>query len=197
LLISRRDRKEKGVTLIELAVVMAIVGILALFVAPAIREWLDNFRIRQATREMSSDLQFAKMKAISTGLRWTIVFNQNIGGTTYSYVVFPDYNSDMVLQTASYTYNGVTVNETTDILKFASFARNISFDTAQSGGIDFPAVSGHPVVAFNRAGLPIEQVGGQPSLVTNYRYIYLLNTNNNKHLRVTVSPSGGIGISEY
>ena len=54
-------RRERGVTLIELAVVMAIVAIMALFLAPAIGEWVDNFRIRQAGREMSSDLQFAKV----------------------------------------------------------------------------------------------------------------------------------------
>jgi Tfp pilus assembly protein FimT len=167
---------------------MAIVAIMGLFMAPAIGEWVDNFRIRQAARGMSSDLQFAKMKAISTGVRYTVVFNQNVGGTTYSYVIFPDYDNDLVLD---------TVSETTDILKLALFGRNISFDSAQGGGdgIDFPAVSGHPAIAFNRSGLPIENFPVVP--LTNQRNIYLLNTKNNKHLQVTISPSGRIGINEY
>ena len=177
-------RCQKGVTLIELAVVLAIVAIMGLFMAPAIGEWVDNFRIRQAARGMSSDLQFAKMKAISTGVRYTVVFD--VGGTTYSYVIFPDYDNDLVLDAGS---------ETNDILKSVLFGRNISYDIAQSGGIDFPAVSGHPAVAFNRSGLPIENFPVVP--LTNPRNIYLLNTKNNKHLQVTISPSGRIGINEY
>jgi prepilin-type N-terminal cleavage/methylation domain-containing protein len=196
--ILKGDTGEKGVTLIEVAVVMAIVAIIGLFMAPAIGGWLDNFRIRQAAREMSSDLQFAKMKAISTGFRCTVVFNAN------GYVVFPDYDNDMVLNNVNIgdiDGDGDQENETTDILKSALLGRNISFDTTQGGGdgIDFPTVpaSGLPTVAFNRTGLPIEQSGGQSGPVTADRSIYLQNTKNNKHLRVTVSPSGRIAINEY
>ena len=186
--IFRKYRGQKGVTLIELAVVLAIVAIMGLFMAPAIGEWVNNFRIRQAAREVSSDLQFAKMKAISTGVRWSVVFNQGVGGTTYSYVIFPDYNSDLVLDAGS---------ETNDILKSALFGRNISFDTAQGGGdgTDIPDVSGHPAVAFNRSGLPIENFPVVP--LTNPRNIFLQNTKNNKHQQVTISPAGRIGINEY
>lgn len=182
----RWDKAAKGITLIELAVVMAIVAIIGLFMAPAIGEWVDNFRIRQAAREVSSDLQFAKMKAISTGVRWAVVFNQEVGGTTYSYVTFPDYDNDLVLDAGT---------ETNDILKLALLGRNISYDTDQSGGIDFPAVSGHPAFAFNRSGLPLENSPVVP--LTNQRNIYLQNTKNNKHQRITISPAGRIGINEY
>jgi prepilin-type N-terminal cleavage/methylation domain-containing protein len=68
-------RGENGVTLIELAVVMAIVAIMGLFLAPAIGEWLDNFRIRQAASDIVSNLQFAKMKAISRGREYRVVFD--------------------------------------------------------------------------------------------------------------------------
>ncbi len=184
--IFRSNRRHKGVTLIELAVVMAIVAIIGLFMAPAIGEWVDNYRIRQAARDVSSDLQFAKMKAISTGIRWTVVFNETVAGTQYSYVIFPDYNNDLVL-------DGGT--ETTDILKLALLGRNIAFDTAQGGsdGIDIPDISGHPTIAFNRSGVPIEQSGP----VTADRHIFLENTKNNKHLQVNISASGRIWINEY
>jgi prepilin-type N-terminal cleavage/methylation domain-containing protein len=74
-------QRERGVTLIEIAVVLAIVGIMALFMAPAIGEWIDNFRIRQAARDISSTLQQAKMKAISSRLQYRVVFN--VGTETY------------------------------------------------------------------------------------------------------------------
>jgi len=71
----KRGRGEKGVTLIEIAVVLAIVGIMALFMAPAIGEWLDNYRIRQTARDISSTLQQAKMQTISTRTQHRVDFN--------------------------------------------------------------------------------------------------------------------------
>ena len=68
-------RGKGGVTLIELAVVMAIVAIMGLFLAPAIGEWWVHFRIRQAARDIVSTLQIAKIKAISKRLDYRVVFN--------------------------------------------------------------------------------------------------------------------------
>jgi len=175
-------RGEGGVTLIELAVVMAIVAIMALFLAPAIGEWVDNFRIRQAAREMSSDLQFAKMKAISMGRNCAVVFNQ--GG--YAYIIFPDYDNDLVLDAG---------NETNEIFKTASLNRNVVFDTTQGGGdgIDFPDVSGSPAVAFNPKGMPRD--GNGPLAAS--QSIFLQNIRNNKGRQVTISAAGRIGTNEY
>jgi prepilin-type N-terminal cleavage/methylation domain-containing protein len=66
---------KNGVTLIEVAVVLAIIGIMALFLAPAIGEWLDNYRIRQAGREIVSHLQVAKIRAISSRLEYRVRFD--------------------------------------------------------------------------------------------------------------------------
>lgn len=68
-------RRERGVTLLEIAVVMAIVAIMALFMAPALGEWLDNYRIRQAARDIVSTMQQAKMQAISTRQAHLVEFN--------------------------------------------------------------------------------------------------------------------------
>ena len=68
-------RGESGVTLIELVIVMAIVAIMGLYLSPAIGEWLDNYRIRQAARDIASTLQLAKLKAISKRLEYRVVFN--------------------------------------------------------------------------------------------------------------------------
>jgi Tfp pilus assembly protein FimT len=43
--------------------------------APAIGEWLENFRIRQAARDIVSNLQFAKMKAISSRMEYRVCFD--------------------------------------------------------------------------------------------------------------------------
>ena len=71
----KTKQKDIGVTLIELAVVVAIIGIMAVFMAPAIGEWLDNYRIRQTARDIISTLQQAKMQAISTRTSCSVTFN--------------------------------------------------------------------------------------------------------------------------
>ena len=64
-----------GVTLIELAVVIAIIAIMGVFMAPAIGEWLDNYRIRQASRDIVSHLQLAKIRAISRSREYRVCFD--------------------------------------------------------------------------------------------------------------------------
>lgn len=194
-----KRRGEKGITLIEIAVVLAIVAIMGLFLAPAIVEWIDNYRIRQAARQMSADLQLAKMKAISMGRHCIVVFNQEVGGTEYPYVIFPDYNNDFVLDdvdVGDLDGDGDGENETDDIIKKASLTRNVIFDTAQGGGdgIDFPNVSGHPAVGFNPKGMPRDINGPLAGVAPS---IFLQNTKNNKGRQVTVSLAGRISTNEY
>jgi len=64
-----------GVTLIEVAIVMAIVAIIGMSLSPAIGEWLDNYRIRQAARDIVSTLNVAKVKAISRRLEYRVYFD--------------------------------------------------------------------------------------------------------------------------
>jgi len=68
-------RGEGGITLIELVVVLFIIAIMGVCLAPAFGEWLDNFRISQAAREIISSLQFAKIKAISNCREYRVVFD--------------------------------------------------------------------------------------------------------------------------
>jgi Tfp pilus assembly protein FimT len=71
-------RGEGGITLIELAVVMSIIAIMGVCLAPAIGEWLENFRIKQAAREIASTLQVARIKAISSCLECRVVLDTNM-----------------------------------------------------------------------------------------------------------------------
>ncbi len=82
-------RGQKGVTLIELAVVMAIVAIMGLFMAPAIGEWLDNFRIKQAARDIASTLQQAKMQTISTRIQHSVTFTPGTSSIPGTYQLTP------------------------------------------------------------------------------------------------------------
>ena len=80
---------KKGVTLIELIVVMVIIGIAAVLIAPNIGAWLPNLRLRSAARDIVSTMRTAQMKAVSTNLAYQVLFTlpsnyilqyQNTGG---------------------------------------------------------------------------------------------------------------------
>ena len=71
--------RKRGVTLIELVVVMAIIAIGAAFVAPNIGAWIPNYRLRGVARDVTSNLRLAQMKAISTNREYQVSFNPGAG----------------------------------------------------------------------------------------------------------------------
>ena len=67
--------KNRGVTLVELIVVMVIIAIAAAFIAPNIGAWIPNYRLRGATRDIVSTLRTAQMKAVSTNREYQVSFD--------------------------------------------------------------------------------------------------------------------------
>jgi prepilin-type N-terminal cleavage/methylation domain-containing protein len=66
---------KKGVTLIELIIVFVILAIGAALTIPNLRPWLDNYRLRGATRDITSILRVAQMKAVSNNLNYQVSFD--------------------------------------------------------------------------------------------------------------------------
>jgi prepilin-type N-terminal cleavage/methylation domain-containing protein len=77
----------KGVTMIELAVVMAIIGIISLFMSPSLGEWAAGFRLRGASKDLTDTLQLARLKAISTGNQYRVQLNINSGDSAETFVL--------------------------------------------------------------------------------------------------------------
>jgi len=67
-------KNQKGVTLIELIIVMVIIAIGATLLVPAIGAWIPNFRLRSATRDIVSTMRTAQMRAISTNMDHRVSF---------------------------------------------------------------------------------------------------------------------------
>jgi type IV fimbrial biogenesis protein FimT len=55
----------RGVTLIEMMVVVAILGVLVAVVAPSVRKLLDTQRLRGVSAQLTTDIQFTRAEAAS------------------------------------------------------------------------------------------------------------------------------------
>ena len=71
---------KKGVTLLELIIVMVIIAIGATLLAPNIGAWMPIYRLKGATRDVVSTLRTAQMKAISINTDYQVNF---LNATTY------------------------------------------------------------------------------------------------------------------
>lgn len=180
----------KGITVIELMVVLAIIAIMGLLMAPSLGEWVKNYRIKQAGREMVSDLQFAKMKAISSGAYCTVVFNISVGGTTYDYIVFPDDDNDLELDLGTDEENNIYKR-----VVWVNEYRSVNFDTSKGGGDGITFTNndnGEPSAAFDARGILRNNAG-----LFSSGSVFLINTDSNKGQEINVSSAGRIRVNEY
>jgi len=69
-----KPMNKKGVTLLELIIVMVIIAIGATLMVPAIGSWIPNYRLRAATRDIVSTMRTAQMKAVSMNKDFQIRF---------------------------------------------------------------------------------------------------------------------------
>lgn len=79
-----------GLTLIELMVVVAIVGVIALLAVPSVRDFILMQRLRSINAQLVTDLQFARSEAVRRGQILRVVFLQDGGQTCYALYTSPD-----------------------------------------------------------------------------------------------------------
>jgi len=147
-LMRRRRRSQRGFSLTELAVVMAIVAILLAIGVPNYRYITNSYRMSAEVNGLLGDLQFARSEAIKEGRTVTACVSRDgatcdAGSTTWQegWIVFQDANNDQ------------TVDPGDAVLRVqGTFA----------GTDTFTADNGVSSVTFNREGFATA-AGGFPS----------------------------------
>jgi len=75
-------KSQKGFSLTELIVVIAIIGIIAMFAIPAFNHYSVNANLKTAARDIASDIFTIKEKAVSENVRYLIEFA--VGSNQYT-----------------------------------------------------------------------------------------------------------------
>jgi type II secretory pathway pseudopilin PulG len=75
--------------LLELLVVVGIIAVMAAVGLPAIGRYFRNYQIRNAAREVASEIQTARTKAIMKNVNWGVLF-VTLSPTTYRIVIEDD-----------------------------------------------------------------------------------------------------------
>ena len=143
----KSKKAERGFSLIELMTTIAILGVVAAIAVPGFLQWLPNYYLKSAARDLRSAFQLARITAIKSGANCTITFNQPVGGETYGYVIFQDADNDLELDTSEAT-SILRKVKWTDYNGVAGDANN--FDNNDDG---------LPAVAFRSNGIPRNNAG--------------------------------------
>jgi|GEM_PF-2621987 len=81
---------DKGVSILELAIAVVIIGVLATIAIPNFQSWIAYQQLRSDTTQVSGDLQSARITAINQNVPITLKFNTPAAG---QYIAFVDNGS--------------------------------------------------------------------------------------------------------
>jgi len=79
---SVRVEGRSGLTLLELVVVMAIIGLMAAIAAPSLAKVIPHVKLNSAASQLANDLNIARYRGISGNFKAKVVFDTGAGTYT-------------------------------------------------------------------------------------------------------------------
>jgi prepilin-type N-terminal cleavage/methylation domain-containing protein len=74
---SSRKTGQSGFALVELIVALVVFAVLASIAVPAVTSWYPTYQLRNAVRELQSNMQLVRLEAIRQNTNCTITFTAN------------------------------------------------------------------------------------------------------------------------
>jgi len=130
-----RLRDKKGFTMIELLIVVAIIAVTAAIAIPNIISWIPTMRVNSAARDIVSEMQLARMKAVSERNNYVITFDTS----TNQYSIYDDGDNDGA--EASELVKTVDVDTLPSGIQFGYIAGKNPSNDDITGSVQFGATS--------------------------------------------------------
>jgi type IV fimbrial biogenesis protein FimT len=175
---NKTGKKQAGFTLAELMMTIVIGAILIAIAVPAINNWLPNYRLRTAARDLYSNMQKAKMEAVRRNVNVIIVFTPGAyvpAGRVGSYQVFVDDGN------GGGTAGDGILNGTEQILMTIAMPKNVS--------LYFDSFTGN-TTGYTLRGLPWNNRWGSARFQNNNSRYYQVALSSAGSLRITTSNDG-------
>lgn len=165
-------KRDKGFSLTELAVVMAVLALLAAFTVPTISSTMRNLKSRTDARKIATALSVAKLKATSQLTRYQVRFS-----LAQNRWITEKFNKI----TGRYEADGAEI-----ALSKEDSDYRVSFQTSSSSSpTSFSTLSSN-IIRFNSRGIPIDVSG----IAVPDGAVYLRDPDNS--YAITVSLSGKV-----
>ena len=141
-----RASNVKGFTLIEVMMVSAMLGILAMIAVPSLQQWIARQKLRQATTELAGNLNLARTAAMSKGTAIVVTTAMNAGKAT---VTFGGVLRDVELDTNITNITATTVGFNSFGLRSGGGAGNTLITLTPLSGVDSYSVAVTPAGKIN------------------------------------------------
>lgn len=114
--------RRQGITLIELVTTLAIVTVLTVMMVPNLGRWIQHYRIKGAIRDIVSQMELAKIKALKYNREYRISFDPDRGTFQLQRGNRPNSSSTWNPEGGQFTIPGqVSIDEVTFANQAAEF----------------------------------------------------------------------------